>query len=77
MRPDGLDQFGMLEEKVQSLISLVLSFREEKIATEKKLQNQNEKTDLLNDEIERLNGNRELARKKIATLLKKIESVNM
>ena len=69
---DELEQFGLLEQKIESLISLARSLKQEKINLEKKVQGQEEKIDSLTDEMEMLKADRELVRKRIVTLLEKI-----
>ena len=73
---EELEQFGLLEQKIESLISLASSLREEKINLEKNFQGQEEKIDSLADEIEMLKADRDLVRKRIAALLEKIEEFN-
>ena len=72
-----LEQFGLLEEKIESLISIVSSFKEEKIDLEKNVQSQEKKIGLLTDEIETLKADRGLMRKRVATLLEKIEEFTL
>ena len=72
-----LEQFGLLEEKIESLISRVSSFKEEKIDLEKNVQSQEKKIGLLTDEIETLKADRGLIRKRVATLLEKIEEFTL
>lgn len=72
-----LEQFGLLEEKIESLISIVSSFKEEKIDLEKNIQSQEKKIGLLADEIETLKADRGLIRKRVATLLEKIEEFTL
>jgi len=69
---DELEQFGLLEQKIESLISLARSLKQEKINLEKKVQGQEEKIDSLTNEMEMLKADRELVRKRIVTLLEKI-----
>jgi len=70
---DELEQFGLLEQKIESLISLASSLKEEKINLEKKVQSQEERIDSLTNEIAMLGADRELVRKRIVALLEKIE----
>jgi len=72
-----LEQFGLLEEKIESLISIMSSFKEEKIDLEKNVQSQEKKIGLLTDEIETLKADRGLIRKRVATLLEKIEEFTL
>jgi FtsZ-binding cell division protein ZapB len=74
---DELNQFGLLEQGVESIISLVSSLKEEKVNLEGKLQSQEEKIDSLIDEIEMLKTDKDLIRKRIVSLLEKIEEYNL
>jgi cell division protein ZapB len=69
---DELNQFGLLEEKIESLISLVGSLNEEKANLKKNIQGQEKKFGSLTKEIETLEIDRDVIRKRIATLLEKI-----
>jgi uncharacterized coiled-coil DUF342 family protein len=74
---DEFEQFGLLEQKIESLISLASSLKEEKINLEKKVQAQEEKIGSLTNEIETLKADRDLVRKRIVTLLEKIEEFDL
>ncbi len=74
---DEFEQFGLLEQKIESLISLASSLKEEKINLEKKAQAQEEKIGSLTNEIETLKADRDLVRKRIVTLLEKIEEFDL
>jgi septal ring factor EnvC (AmiA/AmiB activator) len=77
MRLDELNQFGLLEEKVGSLISLVGSLNEEKANLEMNIQGQEKKIGSLTEEIETLETDRDVIRKRIATLLEKINELTV
>ena len=74
---DDLEQFSILEQKVESLISLVSSLKEEKIDLEKKVQGQGERISSFANEIDTLKADKDLVRKRIVTLLEKIEKFNL
>jgi septal ring factor EnvC (AmiA/AmiB activator) len=76
MELDELEQFGLLEQKIESLISFANSLKQEKINLEKRVQGQGEKIDSLTKQIEMSKADRDLVRKRIATLLEKIEEFN-
>jgi len=69
---DELNQFGLLEEKIESLISLVGSLNEEKASLERNIHGQEKKVSSLTKEIETLEIDRDVIRKRIAILLEKI-----
>jgi FtsZ-binding cell division protein ZapB len=72
---DDLEQFGLLEQKIESLISLASSLKKEKINLAGKVQSQEEKLGLLAKEIETLKADRDLVRRRIVALLEKIEKI--
>lgn len=74
---DELNQFGLLEQRIESIVSLASSLKEEKVNLEGKLQSQEEKIDSLIDEIEMLKTDKDLIRKRIVSLLEKIEEYNL
>ncbi|MEE9402151.1 MAG: hypothetical protein V3V47_03025 [Desulfobacteria bacterium] len=74
---DELNQFGLLEQRIESIISLASSLKEGKVNLEGKLQSQEEKIDSLIDEIEMLKTDKDLIRKRIVSLLEKIEEYNL
>ncbi len=74
---DDLEQFSILEQKVESLISLVSSLKEDKIDLEKKVQGQGERISSFANEIDKLKADKDLVKKRIITLLEKIEKINL
>ena len=74
---DDLEQFSLLEQKVESLISLASSLKEEKIDLEKKVQDQGERISLIANEIDTLKADKGLVKKRIVALLEKIEKFNL
>ncbi len=74
---DELNQFGLLEQRIESIVSLVRSLKEEKVNLEGRLQSQEEEIDSLTNEMEMLETDRELARKRLVTLLEKMEEYNL
>ena len=69
---DQLNQFGLLEEKIELLISLVGSLNEEKADLERNIHSQEKKLGSLTKEIETLGVDRDAIRKRITTLLEKM-----
>ena len=74
---DELNQFGLLEEKIESLISLVGSLNKEKDNLARNMHGQEKKVGSLTKEIETLEIDRDVIRKRIATLLEKINEVTV
>lgn len=70
---EELNQFGRLEEKIESLITMVSSLNEEKTNLERSLHSRQQKIGSLTKEVETLDINREMIRKRIAGLLEKIQ----
>ena len=77
MELDDLEQFSILEQKVESLISLASSLKEEKIDLEKKVQDQGERISLIANDIDTLKADKGLVKKRIVALLEKIEKFNL
>jgi FtsZ-binding cell division protein ZapB len=75
MGSDELDQFELLEQRVESLISLVSSLKEENAALERQVQEAGEKLRSLEKEMEGLRADREAVRERIAALLRRIEEL--
>jgi len=69
---EELNQFGLLEEKIESLISRVGSLNEEKDNFAKNIHGQEKKIGSLTNEIKTLEIDRDVIRKRITTLLEKI-----
>ena len=67
-----IEQFDLLEQKIESLISVVGTLTEQRIALERKVKGQQAELDSVRNEIETLKADRELAQKRIANLLDKI-----
>lgn len=76
-RSEELDQFKVLEEKIDSLIRYVDSLKKEKEALVEKTHIQDEKISDLTSEIEALRSARDQAKQKIISLLEKIEQVSV
>jgi len=74
---EEIDQFQLLEEKVNSLISLIGSLREEKESLNGKITVQEEKIAGLTTELEQLKAVRDNAKKRVVSLLEKIEQLEM
>ena len=73
---EEVDQFELLEEKVDRLIQKTVGLKSEKEALEEKLRLEEEKVSDLNKEIERLRSGRNEAKDKIMSLLEKMEQVS-
>ena len=73
---DEVDQFQLLEEKVDSLIERTMALKSEKEALEEKLQIEEEKVSDLSSKIETLRSGRNDAKQKIMALLEKMEQVS-
>ena len=74
---EEIDHFNLLEEKVESLIKMVMSLKEEKESLIEKNQNLMEIRDKLNGEIEDLNRAKSEARSRIVSLLEKLEQMDI
>lgn len=75
MGSDELDQFEQLEQRVESLISLVSSLKEENAVLEGQVQEAEEKLRALDQEMKGLRADRDAVRERIAALLRRIEEL--
>lgn len=69
---EEIEQFDLLEQKIESLISTIGTLTEQKTTLERKVKGQQTEVDALRDEIEMLRTDRELVQKRIANLLDRI-----
>ena len=72
-----LDQFELLERKIDNLIELIASLRREKESLAEKSKIQEEKLSDLTRQIQTLRSGRDQAKQKIISLLEKIEEVSV
>jgi FtsZ-binding cell division protein ZapB len=70
------DQFQLLEEKIDKLITTIKSLKTEKESLNEKLQIQEERLTDLTREVEGLKSGRDKARQRIVSLLEKIEQID-
>ena len=76
-KPEEMDQFQVLEEKVDFLIKSVSSFKKEKDSLLEKIQIQEERIADLTGELENLRASRDKAKQRIFSLLEKIEQAEL
>ena len=69
---EEIEQFDLLEKKIESLISVIGTLTEQKTTLERKGKGQQTELDSLRNEIETLRTDRELIQKRIASLLDRI-----
>ena len=72
-----LDQFDLLEKKVDALISLVISLKEDKLDLERKINAQEEKMDSIVNDMKAFHKKRELAQNRVARLLDKLDKFKL
>lgn len=72
---EEIDQFQLLEQKIDKLITTIKSLKTEKESLNEKLQIQEEKLTDLTREVEGLKSGRDKARQRIVSLLEKIEQI--
>jgi len=70
-----IDQFQLLEEKIDSLIELITELRKEKTSLTERLRVQDEKVGDLTEQVEGLKTNRDKARQRIISMLEKIKQI--
>jgi septal ring factor EnvC (AmiA/AmiB activator) len=74
---EEIDQFQMLEEKVDSLIKMVTGMKRERESLLEKIHIQEEKLADLTREAEALKATRDKAKQRIFSLLEKIEQIEV
>ena len=74
---DEIEQFQLLEEKIDSLIRYVASVKKEKEVLIERIHIQEEKVVALTGEVDKLRANRDEAREKIVSLLERIEQLGV
>lgn len=74
---DELDQFEVLEKKLDSLIGYAQTLKREKEALSEQVQIQEGKISNLTNEIESLRSARDQAKQRIISLLEKIEQLDV
>ena len=72
-----MDQFQLLEEKIDNLIEFITVLKREKESIAEKAQIQEEKIADLNKQLESLKAGRDSARQRIISLLEKIENIGI
>jgi hypothetical protein len=76
-REDELDQFQVLEEKIETLIRHVTSVRKEKEELAEKIRVQDGKIASLMSDVERLTRGRDKARERVFSLLEKLKQAGV
>jgi FtsZ-binding cell division protein ZapB len=76
-RDGGLDQFQLLEEKVDSLIRFIEAFKKEKTTLIEKNRIQEDRIVDLVSEMELIKGARDKAKQRVSSLLAKIEQLDI
>ncbi len=72
---EGVDQFQLLEDKIDNLIGMIKSLKKEKESFAEKFQIQEEKLADLTKEVEGLKSGRDKAKQRILSLLEKMEQI--
>ncbi len=70
------DQFQLLEDKIDRLIKLVGRLREDKASLEKKVEEQEQLIEDLQEQIKKLQADKERARERISYVLSKIDQID-
>ena len=72
---EGVDQFQLLEDKIDNLIEMIKSLKKEKESFAGKFQIQEEKLTDLTKEVDGLKSGRDKAKQRILSLLEKMEQI--
>jgi len=73
---EGVDQFQLLEDKVDNLIGMIKTLKSEKGSFAEKFEIQEEKLGNLTKEVEGLKSGRDKAKQRILSLLEKMEQIS-
>lgn len=73
---EGVDQFQLLEDKIDNLIEMIKSLKSEKESFAEKFQIQEKKLADLTREMEGLKSGRDKAKQRILSLLEKMEQLD-
>jgi len=74
---EGIDQFQLLEDKIDSLIELITTLRKEKESFAEKIQIQEKKCADLAEKFENLKTAKDKAKQRITSLLEKVEQIDI
>ena len=74
---EDMEQFKLLEEKIESLIQIIHSLREEKTQCLTRINSQEKRIEELSGEIEKLHEARDTAKERIISLLQNIEQIEI
>lgn len=74
---EDIDQFQLLEDKIDSLIELITTLRKEKDSFAEKIQIQEKKLADLAEKFENLKTARDKAKQRIIFLLEKLEQIDI
>ncbi|MEA3358082.1 MAG: hypothetical protein U9R17_01535, partial [Thermodesulfobacteriota bacterium] len=66
-----------LEKKIDAIISLVISLKEDKLELERKIKTQEEKMESIVNDMKAFRKKRELAQNRVARLLEKMDKFNL
>ena len=76
IEPDEIEQFELLEKKIDSLIELINELKQEKKLVAEKIQVQDAKVTDLTEQVNNLKAIRDKAKNRIAFLLEKMEKID-
>jgi len=72
-----IDQFDILEQKIDALVEVITALKKEKEALVEKTQIQEEKLTDLGAQVEELKSGRDKAKQRIIALLEKLEQITL
>jgi len=74
---EEIDQFQLLEDKIDRLIKLVNNLRQEKESLENKVKDQQVTINELKQEVEKLQADKDRAKERISYVLSKIDQIDI
>ncbi len=76
-RGEDIDQFQLLEEKIDNLVEFMKALKREKESFAEKFQIQEEKLANLTEQVQNLRAARDNAKQRVISLLEKIEQIDI
>lgn len=76
-KEEDTDQFQLLEQKIDSLIGLIIGLKKENDSFSQKYEMQEKRLADLTEELERMKVTRNKAKQRIVSLLEKIEGIDI
>ncbi len=77
MNEEEIDQFQLLEEKIDNLVSLITALKDDKTTLSEKVQIKEVKIADLSMQIDRLKSDKDRAKQRVVSILEKVEQIDI